>query len=140
MLRFLFAVVAYAVIAFPFASTATAQTSEAPLGVHPQGSQAHWYDGDCCNLTDCARIHVRIVDDHYVWESWRFPGYTVRVPIDKEAAAAQGVIIRISQDGDFHGCERETGVYGSGDASGTWGGVWTVTGVEPLCLYVPGDI
>lgn len=126
MARFLFAVVAYAVIAFP--SVAAAQTSEAPLGVHPQGSQTHWYDYDCCNMHDCAKIHVTIKNDRYVWQSWRFPQFTVSVPIDPEEAKREGVKVRPSQDGDFHGCElpRQTGA--------------SVTSVYALCLYVPGAI
>lgn len=116
---------------------AAAQDAEAPLGVHPQGSQTHWYDEDCCNLTDCARIHVRIEADHYVWDSWRFPGFTVRVPVDPDVAADQGISIRPSRDGDFHGCERQRGVYtGLGDES-PWGFTWTQTGVEAICLFTP---
>lgn len=139
MLRILFSVVAYAVIAFPLA--ASAQGSEAPLGVHPQGSQTHWYDESCCNLTDCARIKVHIKDDHYIWTSWKWPQYEVRVPVDREKAAAENTNIMRSKDGDFHGCETLDGMYQPyeyRDNSYT-PPVWTPTGVRALCLYVPDN-
>lgn len=108
---------------------AEAQDSEAPLGVHPHGSQTHWYPYQCCSGTDCARIKVTIRNDRYVWQSWRWPQFVASVPVDPSLAKHEGTNVHPSQDGDYHGCEipiRDK--------------FMTITGVKILCFFVPPAI
>lgn len=113
---------ALAGLVFLVAAPAGAQDAEAPLGVHPQGHQSHWYDRACCNLTDCARVDVWLEDGYYAWNSWRRPGVILRVPFDSPD-------IKPSQDGSYHGCENTMPIKDINPDDSYRDGVF--------CLYVP---
>jgi hypothetical protein len=75
-----------------------------------QGLAHSWYDYACCEDSDCHRIdpnELTFENDKWLWRSSRSGALHVihtssRSPIDG------GFRVRVSKDGQYHGCERNT--------------------------------
>jgi hypothetical protein len=86
-----------------------------------------WYDYACCEDSDCHRIdpeELSFADNKWTWHSARSGAIHVihigsRSPIDGDFR------IRVSKDGQYHGCERNVAAAGQKP-------IWVA-----LCFYFP---
>jgi hypothetical protein len=93
-------------------------------------ADADWYDAGCCNNEDCRAIEASAVTYNpatrqYFWQS-DLSGKLHVIHADNISPVDYQPRIRISRDGRYHGCERNTADKPGSPAS------WVA-----YCLYLP---
>jgi hypothetical protein len=95
-----------------------------------EASSHSWYDSACCNEQDCRLIDGSSVtydaaNKIYYWKS-DLSGKTHAFHEDNISSVDGKPKVRISRDGEYHGCERNTA--DRPGSSESWVG---------YCLYIP---
>jgi hypothetical protein len=72
-------------------------------------ARAHsWYDKACCDMQDCHRIEpeeLTFNSDKWIWTSAKSGAVHV-IPTGERSPVDGQFRIRVSKDGQYHGCER----------------------------------